>query len=719
LRPRWLAFKHSPWDLTALLNAVDPKAPTAERHLWLVRLMEWLRHDHGRPDGATPVGVLRLRHLLNVLERHPEHRAPVVALLGRLVHETEVPALFADLGFSARRELWGELAERLRLRLLPGTPDTTDLAQLFSLFFSDSADASWLRAIDDETLHRLARLFRAQAAADGDWHLPFFEAITYLVSAVRAAAFLPALRRRMDPQRLAARPFEQLVGACEALMQALQAGDGVAAAAARQRLLRLLADCRRAAASVHGHLEAYGISVDLIFELDQLRLRTLRIEALIDAALAEQPERALLNLVADLVEVARRRRSLRAPLAEHYALLARKITERSAETGEHYITRTREDYRDMLRRAAGGGVVIAGTTFMKFLLLALGLTAFWGGFWAGINYALSFVLIHLLHWTVATKQPAMTAPAMAAKLAELALEPAPPVVSVQVAPSVAASVDPGAWLPAESGLAPPPSAAPEPAPVPEPVRAAAQTTDPAVEGFVDEVANLIRTQIAGIVGNLALVAPLVLLVQWLARGVLGAPLVGAKAAHHVLDSLTLLGPTLFFAAFTGVLLFASSLIAGWVENWFVWHRLDSAIAWNPRFVAVLGAPRAQRWSRWWRDNISGLAANVSLGLLLGVVPVLGAFFGLPIEVRHVTLSTGQLAAALGTLGLEVLHEPAFWWGVAAIPFTGALNLLVSFALAFRVAMRSRGLRVQQRGLLYAALRRRLRRAPASFLVPPR
>ena len=27
-----------------------------------------------------------------------------------------------------------------------------------------------------------------------------------------------------------------------------------------------------------------------------------------------------------------------------------------------------------------------------------------------------------------------------------------------------------------------------------------------------------------------------------------------------------------------MLLFASSLIGGWVENWFVWHRLDSAIA---------------------------------------------------------------------------------------------------------------------------------------------
>ena len=27
----------------------------------------------------------------------------------------------------------------------------------------------------------------------------------------------------------------------------------------------------------------------------------------------------------------------------------------SAETGEHYITRSRDEYRDMLRRAAGGG----------------------------------------------------------------------------------------------------------------------------------------------------------------------------------------------------------------------------------------------------------------------------------------------------------------------------------------------------------------------------
>ncbi|MEX8522369.1 MAG: hypothetical protein AB3X38_06370 [Leptothrix ochracea] len=39
-------------------------------------------------------------------------------------------------------------------------------------------------------------------------------------------------------------------------------------------------------------------------------------------------------------------------------------------------------------------------------------------------------------------------------------------------------------------------------------------------------------------------------------------------------------------------------------------------------------------------------------------------------------------------------------------------------MAFRVALRSRGLLLQDRGRLYAALRQRLRQAPGSFLVPP-
>ncbi len=682
-------MKDKSWDLTALLNAADPKASRPERHLWLVRLIEWLRHGQatGEAHGAkTPKPVLRLKHLLNMLERNPEPRERIVALLGRFWRETDLAALLADFGFTARRDLMGEVGERLALRLLPATPDTDDGATLFQLLFRDDADAAWLAAIDPDTLARLATLLTAARSGTGgrggqahDWRAPLLQASTWLISAIRAAAFTPALRRRMGPELLMNKPFEQLVRVSEALVDAMVARDQTATAQHATYLRALLQRCRAAAASVADHLETNGVSVNIVFEVEQLVARCDRVEMLLDLALSPEPQRELQRLLVRLVHLARQRRSLRALLGRQYSLMARKVAERHAETGEHYITRNRGEYLAMLRAALGGGAIIGGTTFAKFAILALGLAPFWAGFGAGMNYAISFLIVHLLHWTVATKQPAMTAPAMAEKLGAL---------------HIAAS---GATPPADQ---------------------AARETQ-AISGFVDEVTHLVRSQIAGIVGNIVAVIPVVVVVQWAAWWLAGAPLVSEKSAHYVLHSLTLLGPTALFAAFTGVLLFASSLIAGWVENWFVYHRLDSALAHHPGIVARLGASRAQRWSSWWRGNISGVAANVSLGLLLGLVPVLLAFVGIPLDVRHVTLGTGQLAAAASTLGWHILAEPAFWWCVAGLAATGALNLGVSFWLALKVALRSRGITLADRRRLYAAIRQRLRQSPRSFLLPDR
>jgi len=665
----------STWDLTALLNAADGLAGRAQRHLWLARLMEWLRHAprgpaHTVQDGGsgssttTHPALLRLRHLLNVLEKNPEYQERVRQLFVDFRKDIRSVGLFSDFGFGPRMALSSEIWDRLRLRVLPTTPDTRELAELFPLLFKP-ADLPWLSAIDDATLQRLvAPSWRRGDAGPEGWREEMLEAVTYLVSAVRAAGFSGPLRKRMSEETLVNEPFRQLASSSERLREAVAAGD-LNSAPVRQEagyLRALLDQCRVAVDSIAQHLEEYGISVDIVYEVEQLRARVQRIEQLLDCVLSPQPAREQLRLLQCLVQMLEQRRGVRSLLSRHYAQLSRKVAERSAETGEHYIAHSRDEYRDMLKRAAGGGAVLAGTTLLKFGVMALGLTAFWSGFWAGANYAASFLLIMLLHWTVATKQPAMTAPAMAQRLGDL-------------------------------------------------------KTDASVEAFVDDVVHLIRSQAAGIFGNLALCAPLVLGAQALAWWLRGAPLVGTASAEYVLHSLTLLGPTVLFAAFTGVLLFASSLIAGWVENWFVFHRLDSAIAWNPTIVARLGPARALRWSNWWRYHISGVAANVSLGMMLGVVPVVMSFLGLPLEVRHVTLSTGQLAAAAGALGFEVLHAAPFWWCVAGIVATGALNIGVSFWLAFKLAARARGVRSTDQQRIAAALSKRLRHSLPSFLWP--
>ena len=661
-----LGRRRDRWDLTALLNAADPRAARAERHLWLVRLLEWLRHaprpDAAEAEGRTPAPVLRLKHLLNVLDKHPEHRARVEGVLGAFWADIRAAGLFSDFGFGPRMALGQEIGDRLLMHWLPATPDTRELGELFPLLFADD-DAAWLEAIDDATLARLAApQWQGDAEAGLGWKRQMLDAMTYLVSAVRAAGFSPALRQRMDDAALAQEPFRQLEAAAERVCRGvLEPGPDPQALRQDAALLRVLLDgCRRAVDSIAAHLEEFGISVDIVFEADQLRARLRRIEQLLDCVLSPAPPREILRLTIALVRTLRERRRVRALFERHYAQLARKMVERNAETGEHYIAHSRDEYRDMLGRAAGGGAVMAVTTFLKFGIAALGLGAFWTGFWSGTNYAASFVVIMLLHYTVATKQPAMTAPAMAQRLGDIG-------------------------------------------------------SDAKVEAFVDDIAHLLRSQAAGIFGNLALVAPLVLAAQWLAQWLFGAPLVGEAKAEHVLHSLTLLGPTAVYAAFTGVLLFASSVIAGWAENWFVFHRLDSALRWNPSIVAWLGAPRAARWATWWRANVSGVAANVSLGLMLGLVPVVVSFLGPELEVRHVTLSTGQLAAAAGALGWPVLVAHGFWWCVAGIVATGLLNVGVSFWLAFKLAARARGVRDADRARIGAALRQRLRTRPLSFL----
>ncbi|MGE5452137.1 MAG: site-specific recombinase [Acidobacteriota bacterium] len=677
--------------ITDWLDSANAQLPAVERHIWLVRVLDWIRK--GDP-------VERVQHLLQLLQSDPARYDKVLQLLGACWRDVDVTALLADYGFAANASFMHELGARLRRRLLPLTPETSDLGDLFNLLFDDPGDERWIARLDEATLKGLGQLFAASIRIHRrdplGWREAFLDAVMCLASDIHSMGFSQQFRPRIGtrsdtefdeapaPSGTPTEPvsarlaFQQLPRVADRLHHLAVAhaesfdarplalnGHWPDTLLHEARYLRaLLQECAQAAQGIHGHLEQHGISVDIVFQIELLCQRCDRVELLLDVVLSPQPEQDIRRAIIELVRIGQRRRSIRDLFTEHYSLLARKVAERSAETGEHYITRTRAEYADMLRRAGGGGAIMVGTTFMKFVMLTLGLSPFWTGMAAGTNYAISFVIIHWLHFTVATKQPAMTAPAMAAKLAHTHEEEG-------------------------------------------------------IEAFVDEVAHLIRSQVAGIIGNLAVVAPLVLGIQVLAWWVLGKPLISEHTAHHVVDHLTLLGPTVWYAAFTGVLLFLSSLIAGWVENWFVLHRLDSALRWNPRIRVRLGAARAERWATWWRENISGLAANISLGFMLGVVPVIASFIAAPLDVRHVTLSTGQLMAALGTLGWPALHDPQFWWGVAAIPVTGLLNVGVSFALALRVAIRSRGVQVKERGRLWAAMWRRVRSQPLSFVWPPR
>ena len=149
-------------DLRTLLAALDPEADLAARHIWLIALFDWLRGDESSVDGT----LARLQTFIDAVHAQPELEARLKAWWQVLFKTVDVTTLLADFGFAPRTAFVSELAERLRRKILPGTPQTLDAAELFALAASTRFDAQWLAAIPDAQMDQLAALLSSQLETD-------------------------------------------------------------------------------------------------------------------------------------------------------------------------------------------------------------------------------------------------------------------------------------------------------------------------------------------------------------------------------------------------------------------------------------------------------------------------------------------------------------------------------------------------------------------------
>lgn len=670
---KWRASRHGGPQIDLILSNADPQAPLGERNLWMVDLCRWLNRPGHEPaqDGRHPQHA-RLRYLLQVLEHNPELADRAAATLRSLLADNDSTSLLCDTGVASHPGFWGEFWERLQARMLPPPPNRGDMFGLFSLIFRRAGDAEWIESLDDATLARMRVLLRLgdgvprQDPAAPEPPSPRLEqalttSIQVLVSQVRATGLSQDIRSRLAGP-VQDTPFFALAAAAAELCDS-PPDTPREVFGRRLNVFRALLDgCRAATQGVYDELEQNGVSVEVVFQIERMKLRLARIELLLSVWVDPTQRHKYVHLIAELIRSTQARSSIRHLAASSFAQLARRVMERTAETGEHYIARDPVEYLDMLKASLGGGFIMVFTVYLKFFIVSMHLDKFIEGLLASLNYATGFLVIQFAHFTLATKQPAMTGPALAHRLD-------------------------------------------------------AANTPQGREAFLDDTLSMIRSNAAAILGNLAVVFPMAWAVQWVATHALDHPLISADKARETLDSFSIWGPTPIYAAATGVLLWLSSLIAGWADNWFALHRVHDVMAYDRRTRQLFGERGAARWAGFWQRNISGIAGNVSLGLMLGIGPAIVSFFGPHVEVRHVTLSAGQIGTALGTLGWEVVHTNAFWMAVAGTAATGVLNVVVSFALAFNVALRSRDLRRGDRDSLSAGVRQRIWQRPATLFWP--
>ncbi|MCU0951156.1 MAG: site-specific recombinase [Burkholderiaceae bacterium] len=606
-------------------------------------------------------------------------RRPLLHLLGtrRLV------SFFADSGILPTTGFFSELGRIVSQRLLPDLPDERDLRGCMQRVFHARDDWAWLQTLPAETTQRFWLLLAVDDGVDSR------DALRHVADQMIEALLVLAYRiggigveqefGRLGPRFVAHAPrMRGLARVAQQFADGLRAHwhDDSVAPVDEAELLVMTDQCHEVLDDAQRACLQQGTSLALTFLIRRTRQSLRRIETLArlvgigvkpqaDRATRAQALTAWGGLVGDALRAENQRNSLREHLSKGMALLALRVTDNAAKTGEHYIAATRAEYAGMWRAAAGAGLIIAAMALTKIFASTLSLAPIGVALSYSLIYGLGFVVIYMLHMTIATKQPAMTAQTIAGYLGE-----------------------------ASNG----------------------RVAD--LERVVDLIAAVARSQLAAILGNVLVALPtaMAIAVLWQART--GAMPFGEHKAMHLLHDLDPLGWAVPHAALAGVFLFAAGLLSGYFDNKASYARIGARIGRLHWLAAAVGAARAQRVGRYVEDHLGGLMGNFLFGCMLGSAGTIGLILGLPIDIRHIAFASANLGYALTVLEFALPWQ-AVAWAALGVALIGLTNLGVSFALALWMALRARGIVFTQWRELLRRLLWRIRLQPSSFIVPRR
>jgi len=651
-------------ELARLLETLASASTLETRLAAWIALQDWSRIDtrtysaHEDGGGILSTGdSARLRLLLHCLEVTDPVRIRIQHAMGELFRESDATELLAETGMPSDRGFLAEATQRVWAKILPEPRDPGNLDRFVRDCFRTTSHVARFISWPPELFQRMLDVIMptSNSPAWASLSLSFDNAVRLLCARAAAQGLTPKLRTRSHRKPVGESPFTQLPIAGEALLLSPPENREAAAEAWNNAL----ASCREEMQEIQRQIGDEGISVDIVYGLDVLDRALIRLELMGKIATApEGLERATLihRLLSRLVHHAHEQRSITAHASSNLRLLYRRIVERSSQTGEHYIARDRSEYRHMLLAAAGGGILTVMTAAVKICVTGWHAPDFIAGLLYGLNYAISFLILHHCHLVLATKQPAMTAATLATIMRK------------------------------SSGTE-------------------------RLDQIVDRIARITHSQLAAAAGNVLAVGAGALALSNVWELLTGHTFITAKKASELYDGF---GPitsgTVFYAALTGVILWLSSVVGGWIDNWSAFNRIPQGLA---------DSSWGSRWADSWRKHISGWGTNISLGFMLGMTPAIGHFFGIPLDVRHVTLSTGTLFLACGSLGEAWWSGGWFLNAFAGIVVMFVLNLGVSFALSLYMALRALEIPRADRTELLRRLLVHLFSHPGDFILPPR
>jgi site-specific recombinase len=416
------------------------------------------------------------------------------------------------------------------------------------------------------------------------------------------------------------------------------------------------AACEDQLQTVNQSLADRGSSANLIFRVRLLRSLLGRIQQVISL---ERPDSDARKLAVTVVHGFASQRRIRGVLSASARRLARSVVERTGRAGKHYIAKDTQQWGVMGLGAVLAGVITSFTALFKYSLSAMIHAPMLLAVAHSLNYVVSFLLMQAGGFLLASKMPAVTA----ATLVDAMEDPA--------------------------------------------------------KDHMASLQAISKTQFIVSISNLIGAIPASIAIDRLYNAVRGHPFLPEPAAEH---GIRMLFPqaslTILFAITTGVFLWLSSLATGWTANYLALHRMGSAISNSLRIRHELGPARAEKLANWVKHHAPGSVGYIILGFLLGAVPIMFELFGIPLEVRHVTLAAASLGYALDA---SLLHGQLHWQDAllafSGIALVGILNIVTSFVLSFLLAIRARNIGEVQSRRFLREVGQELLAHPFSFLLP--
>lgn len=616
--------------------------------------------------GQAESAAHAIQGLCHVLNSDPAKAQALRDAILRLLGERKPVSLLVDSGIQPSNGFFAEMWRRLSHKILPDAVDPAYLKDLFALIFPQASDEQWVRAVADEVWLQLVQTLRFDTAPEAlitSCQRSLLDAVHVLSYRISAMGLEPELIRSHPELEDHASPF---------IVQNIELGAYLAdfgkESLDAKHILVMLDQCRQVIAKIRRNIAQTGTSVRLTFILQRMTQQIQRLETLlgmISSLLArESADLAFVRLFKELVYGECHKNDTRQHWQSNMELLALRVTENASRTGEHYITETRSQYFELLRSAMGAGFIITVMATIKLVLAGQHYAPLTEAILFSLNYGLGFVIIHILHGTVATKQPAMTAA------------------------SIAASIDSSDGKTRE------------------------------MDNLVTIIAQMMRSQFIAILGNVVIVIPFAILLGGLFFGLSDHHFVTPQKAWHMLKEVDpLRSGSVIYAGIAGVCLFLSGLIAGYHDNMAMYNKIPQrlrALGWLQK---LLGRERLDRMAAYIANNLGALAGNFYFGVLLGGMSGLGVLLGLPIDIRHITFSSAFVGFSL--VGLDfAISSSVLWMAALGLALIGLMNLTVSFSLALYVAMKSRKASFRQWRQLVMTLFKRIYARPREFCLPP-